>query len=167
AAGQHRGLRGGARRAAGAIMSGSSVGRAGGPAGALQEALAAQNAAIFGYGVAGAYMSGAQQSTATTFWNDHRSAGDTLAAMLRARGAPPAAAQASYKMPFAVHDRGQAVALALYLEDGVTAAYLGLVGAAGQASLRAFGAEAMQAAAVRATYWRGSALAFPGLPATR
>jgi hypothetical protein len=148
-------------------MSGNSVSGGGAAVGALQGALAAQNAAIFGYGVAGAYLSGTQRSTATAFWNDHRSAGDTLAAMLRARGAQPAAAEASYKMPFAVHDRDQAVALALYLEDGVTAAYLGLVGAASQASLRAFGAEAMQTASVRATYWRGSALAFPGLPAPR
>ena len=131
---------------------------------ALQGALAAENAAIFGYGVAGAYMSGAQQSTATAFWNAHRSAGDTLAGLLRARGAQPAAADASYKLPFTVRDRSQAVALAIYLEDGVTAAYLGVVGATSQTGLREFGAEAMQASAVRATHWRGSAPAFPGLP---
>jgi Domain of unknown function (DUF4439) len=130
---------------------------------ALQDALAAENAAIFGYGVAGAYMSGAQRSTATAFWNAHRSAGDTLAGMLRARGAQPAAADASYKLPFTVRERSQAVALAVYLEDGVTAAYLGLVGATA-AGLREFGARAMQASAVRAAHWRGSSLAFPGLP---
>jgi hypothetical protein len=114
--------------------------------------------------VAGAYLSGAQQATATACWNDHRSAADTLAAMLRARGAQPAAADAVYKMPFAVHGAHQAVALAVFLEDGVTAAYLGLV-AAGDAGLRGFGARAMQDAAVRATGWRRSSVAFPGFPA--
>jgi hypothetical protein len=130
---------------------------------ALQEALGAENAAIYGYGMAGAYLSGTRRQAATAFWNEHRTAADTLAAMLRARGAQPAAADAIYKMPFAVHDGGQAVALAIYLEDGVTAGYLGLV-AAPPAGLREFGAVAMQASAVRAVYWRGSAEAFPGLP---
>lgn len=131
---------------------------------ALQGALAAENAAIFGYGVAGAYMSGAQKRTATAFWNAHRSAGDTLAGLLRARGAQPAAADASYKLPFTVRDRSQSVALAVYLEDGVTAAYLGVVGATAQAGLREFGAKAMQASAVRAARWRGASLTFPGRP---
>jgi hypothetical protein len=132
---------------------------------ALQAALAAENAAIFGYGMAGAFMTGRRRSAATSFWNEHRSAADTLTSMLLARGAEPVAASADYKMPFAVHGQRQAVALAAYLEDGVTTAYLGLVGATGQTALREFGAVAMRRPAVRATYWRGSGLAFPGMPA--
>ncbi|HEY2576633.1 MAG TPA: ferritin-like domain-containing protein [Streptosporangiaceae bacterium] len=134
-------------------------------AGALQSALAAENAAIFGYGVAGAYLSGAQRAAATAFWNDHRSAGDTLAAMLRARGAQPAAAGDAYKLPFPVHTAHDAVSLAIFLEDGVTAAYLGLV-AGGGTGLRGFAARAMQDSAVRSSYWRGSCQAFPGFPAS-
>ncbi len=130
----------------------------------LQDALAAENAAIFGYGVAGAYLTGARQATATVFWNDHREARDRLAALLRARGQPPAAADDAYKLPFRVHDAAGAVSLAIFLEDGVTTAYLGLVGA-GDAGLRTFGARAMQDSAVRAAFWRGSAVAFPGITA--
>lgn len=133
-------------------------------AGALQGALAAENAAIYGYGVAGAYLSGARQAAATTCWDDHRSARDLLTAMLRARGAQPAAAEAIYKLPFTVGDARQAVALAVFLEDGVTAAYLGLV-ADGESGLREFGATSMQRSAVRAAFWRGSTVAFPGFPA--
>jgi hypothetical protein len=132
---------------------------------ALQAVLAAENAAIFGYGVAGAYLSGAQRAAATAFWNDHRSAGDTLAAMLRARGAQPAAADDVYKLPFPVHTAHDAISLAIFLEDGVTAAYLGLV-AGGGTGLRGFGAKAMQDSAVRSSYWRGSSQTFPGFPAT-
>lgn len=132
---------------------------------ALQAALAAENAAIFGYGVAGAYLTGTRQATATSYWNDHRTAADTLTSMLRARGSQPAAASAAYRMPFAVHTARTAAALAAYLEDGVAAAYLGVVGA-GDAALRQFAALAMQTTAVRGAFWRGSAAAFPGL-ATR
>ena len=132
---------------------------------ALQAALAAENAAVFGYGVAGAYLTGTRQATATTYWNDHRTAGDTLASLLRARGVQPAAADAAYKMPFAVRTAKQAASLAVDLEDGVTTGYLGLV-ADGDVTLRRMGALAMQACAVRAAYWRGSTVAFPGLPAS-
>jgi Domain of unknown function (DUF4439) len=133
---------------------------------ALQGALAAENAAIFGYGVAGAHLTGRQRATATAYWNEHRSARDTLAGLLRAGGEQPAAAAGVYKLPFGVHTAAEAVSLAIFLENGVTAAYLGLVGA-GDAGLRGFGARAMQDAAIRATSWRGSTEAFPGMPGGR
>jgi len=56
----------------------------------------------------------------------------------------------------------ESVALATVLEDRVSGAYLGLVGLSDPA-LRAFGARAVAAAALRAAAWRGSTLAFPGL----
>jgi hypothetical protein len=130
---------------------------------ALQRALAAENAAIYGYGVAGAYLTGTRRATATAFWNDHRSAADKLAAMLRAHGAQPAAADAAYKLPFPVRDARRAAALATFLEDGLTAVYLGVAGGA-DAALRKFGGLAMQDCAVRAAIWRGSSEAFPGFP---
>ena len=54
--------------------------------------------------------------------------------------------------------------LAALLEDGLVRAYLGLV-ALDDATLRGFGAGEMQAAAIRAAYWRGGTTAFPGLNA--
>ena len=129
---------------------------------ALQAALAAENAAIFGYGVAGAHLTGSSQATAERDWTGHNQARDALAAMISARGAAPAAAQAYYQLPFRVHDASSAIRLAAYLEDGVTRAYLGLVAVSDQ-RLRRFGAMAMQDTAQRAASWRGSTLAFPGL----
>lgn len=131
---------------------------------ALQAALAAEQAAIYGYGVAGAHLGGASQATAQQYWTSHRTARDTLTAMIAARGATPVAALAYYDLPFPVTGSASAEELAAHLEDGVTAAYLNLV-AVGDASLRNFGALAMQAAAGRAARWRGSTIAFPGLPA--
>jgi hypothetical protein len=129
---------------------------------ALQAALAAENAAIFGYGVAGAHLTGSAQATAGQDWTGHNQSRDTLAAMISGRGAVPVAAQASYRLPFRVHETATAMALAAYLEDGVTQAYLGLVAVSDQ-RLRQFGAIAVQAAAQRAASWRGSTQAFPGL----
>jgi hypothetical protein len=132
---------------------------------ALQAALAAEDAAIYGYGVAGAQLSGTSQTTAQQYWTEHRQARDKLAAMITARGATPVAAQAYYDLPFPVSDAVTARELAGRLEDGVTAAYLGIVAVSGQ-QLRTFGAVAMQRPAERALYWRGSTVAFPGMDAT-
>ena len=129
---------------------------------ALQAALAAENAAIFGYGVAGAHLTGSGLAAAEQDWTRHNEARDTLAAMIRRLGAAPAATRAFYQLPFRVHDAASAMALAAYLEDGVTKAYLGLVAVRDQ-RLRRFGALAMQGTAQRAAFWRGSTQAFPGL----
>ena len=58
----------------------------------LQAALAAEDAAIFGYGVAGAHLSGSRMSAAETYWTTHNKARDTLTAMIAALGATPGAA---------------------------------------------------------------------------
>jgi hypothetical protein len=132
---------------------------------ALQAVLAAENAAIYGCGVAGAYLSGGQLDAITSGWNAHRARRDQVEAMLRSRGAQPAAALPAYRLPHAVNGPGDAVSLALLIEDRVTAAYAGLV-AVPDAALRTFAAAAMQDAANRAAVWRGGTIAFPGLPAS-
>jgi hypothetical protein len=132
---------------------------------ALQAALAAENAAIYGCGVAGAHLSGEQLDAITRAWNAHRARRDQLEAMVRSRGAEPAAALPSYRLPQPVSGPRDAVSVAMLIEDRVTAAYLRLV-ALPDAGLRTFGALAMQEAAVRAAIWRGRTIAFPGLPAS-
>jgi len=129
---------------------------------ALQTALDAENAAVYGYGPVGAHLTGTMQKAAVRYWVAHQMARDTLAAMITALGAQPVAAAAAYQLPFPVHDEQTAAALAALLEDRVAAAYLGLV-ALSDARLRMFGARALQSAALRATSWRGQSLAFPGL----
>jgi hypothetical protein len=151
-----------------AASSGPASGPASGPVSAvqaLQAALAAEDAAIFGYGVAGAHLSGNRKSAAEQDWTGHNKARDTLTAMISALGATPAAAQAFYQLPFEVNDAASAAKLAAYLEEGVTRAYLGIVAVRDQ-RLRTFGALAMQSSAKRAAFWRGTTEAFPGLSPT-
>jgi len=132
---------------------------------ALQAALAAEDAAIFGYGVTGAHLSGNRKSAAEQDWTGHNEARDTLTAMISALGATPGAGQAFYRLPFQVNDAASAAKLAAYLEEGVTRAYLGIV-AVNDQRLRTFGALAMRSSAERAAFWRGTTEAFPGLSPT-
>jgi Domain of unknown function (DUF4439) len=129
---------------------------------ALQAALAAEHAAVYGYGVAGALMQGNDQDIARSYWRLHQDARDTLTAMISRLGATPVAASAAYDLPFTVNDAASARRLAVYIEEGVTRAYLGVV-AVSDAGLRAFGALAMQEPADRATAWSGQTTAFPGM----
>jgi hypothetical protein len=144
-------------------MSAISVTRAG--LQALQAVLAAEHAAVYGYGVAGAMLSGTKRAKALSDWMAHKEARDTLQVMITKLGAAPVAASAAYELPFTVHDARSARLLAAALEDGVTQAYLGLV-AVPDGTLRTFGALAMQPPANRAAAWRGSTVAFPGMPSS-
>jgi hypothetical protein len=84
--------------------------------------------------------------------------------MLRARRTQPAAASVAYQLPIHVQTSGDAVSLAVLIEDRIATTYLGLV-ALGSPAVRKFGALQLQAAALRAAAWRGNTVAFPGLPA--
>jgi Domain of unknown function (DUF4439) len=132
--------------------------------GALQAALAAEQAAAYGYGVVGSHLSGTQAESATADWVTHQAAADKLDGLLAAGGATGGPAGVAYQLPGPVHTAVQAVALAATLEDQVTSAYLDVV-ARGSRDLRMLGAQQARAAALRAARWRGTTVAFPGLPA--
>jgi hypothetical protein len=131
---------------------------------ALQTALAAEQAACYGYGVVGARLpqGSAGQFAAGTDWVAHMRARDQLSALITARGGTPAPAAVAYQLPGPVHTPAAARALAVTLEDRVAQAYLGLV-ALPNSGLRSFGAQQVRAAALRAEAWRGATQAFPGL----
>jgi hypothetical protein len=129
---------------------------------ALQAALAAEHAAVYGYGVAGAHLAGRGRALARRDWAAHEAARDALAAMLTARGVTPVAAATSYQLPFPVTSARAAVALAALLEDRVAACYLALVALTDQ-GLRMLGARSLAAAALRAAAWRGHTVPFPGM----
>jgi hypothetical protein len=153
-------------RAARARAAGARAARVGAArVGALQAALAAEHAAIYGYGVVGAHLTGTTLAAATSDWIAHQVARDSLEALLRSSGAQPVAAAVAYRLPHPVRNSAEAKSLAVILEDRVTAAYLGVV-AVTSAAIREFGARGVVAAARRAVTWRGRTVAFPGLPAS-
>ncbi|GHB77389.1 hypothetical protein GCM10010377_79640 [Streptomyces viridiviolaceus] len=129
---------------------------------ALQAALAAEHAAVYGYGVVGGRIGEGRRAEARAAYDAHRARRDVLAREVRDLGGRPVAAAAGYALPFAVPDTGAAVRLAAELEDRVAGVYSDLVRAAG-GERRASAAEALREAAVRAVRWRGGSVAFPGL----
>jgi len=135
-----------------------------GATGALQAVLAAEHAAVYGYGVVGAYLTGGSRTAATADWVAHQNARDELEVMLRSRGSQPGPAAVAYQLPIPVRTSAQAASLAVILEERIAAAYIGLV-ALSTPALRELGALQLRESALRAAFWRGSTVAFPGLTA--
>lgn len=129
---------------------------------ALQEALAAEHAAVYGYAVVGAHLSGRDRALATRHLDAHRAARDELEAVIRERDGVPATALAGYALPFEVTGRSSARRLAGRLERATAGAYAGLVGAS-RDDVRRHAALAMQDCAVRQARWTGTADPLPGL----
>lgn len=129
---------------------------------ALQAALAAEHAAVYGYGVVGGRIGDGQRAEARTAYDAHRARRDALVREVKDLGGRPVAASAGYALPFQVPDSAAAVRLAAELEDRVAGVYADLVRAAG-GGRRTLAAEALRETAVRAVRWRGESVAFPGL----
>ena len=151
----------------------TGVGHPTGPAEeeALNAALAAEHAAVWGYGVVGAALPVDEREPAVAAGVAHRDARDALVAVLSERGVEPVGAEAGYAVPFPVLSAVDAAALAVALEDGVAAAWVRLLGAATEASLRERAVATLSATEVRAVGWRilagqtPATRALPGLPA--
>ncbi|GAA2377009.1 MULTISPECIES: ferritin-like domain-containing protein [Streptomyces] len=129
---------------------------------ATQAALAAEHAAVYGYGVVGGRIGDDRLQEARDGYAAHRARRDALARTVRALGGTPEGAAPAYTLPFAVPDAAAAVRLAAELESRVAAVYADLVRAS-EGALRREAAGALREAAVRSVRWRGSGVAFPGL----
>lgn len=129
---------------------------------ALQAALAAEHAAVYGYGVVGGRIGEGRRAEARAAYDAHRARRDALAREVRDLGGRPVAAAAAYALPFAVPDAPAAARFAAELEERVAAVYSDLVRAT-EGGRRGEAAGALREAAVRAVRWRGGSVAFPGL----
>jgi len=129
---------------------------------ALQAALAAEHAAVYGYGVVGGRIRAERRTEARAAYDAHRARRDALTREVRDLGGTPVAAAAGYALPFPVPDSAAAVRLATELEDRVAGVYSDLVRATG-GERRRMAAGALREAAVRAVRWSGESVAFPGL----
>jgi hypothetical protein len=135
----------------------------------LLAALAAEEAAIYAYGIIGVHLSGSGVDDARTAEAAHRNRRDVLVSKLAALHASTAPQPAAYELPFAVSTPADAYKLAIHVEDGVTAAWRAVLPATERAD-RSDALGAMTESAVRATRWRRLAgvspvtLPFPGKP---
>ena len=134
---------------------------------ALAAALVIEHQAVYGYGVAGAHLSGRGRADALAALDAHRLRRDELAALLiRAGGTPPVAAPA-YVLPSPVHDVDGARSLCAALEEACAGAAWDLVAASAvRTPARALAVGWLAAAATAAVAWHDPAPgpALPGQP---
>lgn len=136
----------------------------------LAGALAAEEAAIYAYGVIGVNLSGeGKRDQARAAEQVHRGRRDWLVGRLDQIKASVAPSPAGYELPFPVTDQASALKLAVHIEDGVAQAWRPLLPVTEDAD-RNTALSALIDAAVRATRWRRLAgvspvtLPFPGRP---
>ena len=153
------------------MADGTTEPSAAGETEALDAALAAEHAAVWGYGVVGTTLPEQGRPLATAAENAHRDARDRLVALLSEQGADPVGPEGAYEVPFPVLSEADAAALAVTLEDGVAAAWVRVLAAAAGPGTRELAVGALGSTELRAVDWRARAgtspvtTPFPGLPA--
>jgi hypothetical protein len=134
---------------------------------AAQRALAAEHAAVYGYGAAAPRLPRRLAAAARRDFDAHRQARDRLADLVAAGGATPTPAPPAYDLDPPPRTPADALALLVSLEEATAAGYAGLLAATDDAGTRRLAVAALQGAAVRATDWRlaaGTAPATEALP---
>ena len=137
---------------------------------ALSDALAAEHAAIWGYGVVGAALPEKNRQQAEDAEAAHRAVRDQVEALLAGRKAAVVDAQGAYALPFPVLSAVDAASLGVVLEDGVAKAWVRVLDQAAERSTRELAVGTLGATEVRAVGWRVAAgkspvtSPFPGLP---
>jgi len=118
----------------------------------LTALLAAEHAAVYGYGVLGAQLDEPNRMLAQQAFDAHRVRRDQLAARLGTTAPGPLAAY-----DVVVSSKTGAVALAIRLEQGLAVRWRDLVGGTTDRQLRVLAVGGLQESAVRAAVWRRTA----------
>ncbi|MCU1603433.1 MAG: uncharacterized protein JWO22_4142 [Frankiales bacterium] len=122
----------------------------------LTELLAAEHAAVYGYGVLGAHLDDRRRVAALSAYDAHRVLRDSLLARLSARSLPTPAPALAYASP-----AGTPAQQAIALEDGLCVLWRDLVASTDSTDLRGLAVRALSDAAVRAVRWRQSTRQHP------
>jgi hypothetical protein len=134
---------------------------------AVQQCLAAEHAAVYGYGVVGGVLSdiagaGDLRTYAQDCYDAHRARRDALTAVLTRNGQTPVAAHAAYRLPGPVVGSSGCRALARQIERRSAAVYAFAVSKTSNGS-RAMAVDALTDCALRETGWGAEPRAFPGV----
>lgn len=128
---------------------------------ALANVVAAEDAAIYGYGVVAGQLSGRAAMRARRALREHVQMRDRWATALAEAGDPVPAPQIAYALPFPVYTAQAARALAAVMDERVVGWYADLA-AAGTNEERGEAVSWARACATRAVTWGASPQAFPG-----
>ncbi len=145
--------------------------RARSPVDALQAALAAEHAAVWVYGLAGAFVPDALAGQLDEAAAAHQARRDATERTLIDAGARPVPAEPGYLTPEPVTDAASALRLVITAETDAAATWRSVVERSpAELGLREAALDALTQAAVRATRWRATAgitpltVPFPGTP---
>lgn len=136
---------------------------------ALQNALAAENAALWLYGTASAFVTGSAGTELVEAMRSVRDLRDATAARLTAGGATPKPAEPAYVVPIRVTGRSSALAALGLAESGGTVAWRSVLEHTDDHALRSAALAALIDTAVRQTRWRrlsGQSPASVAMPGT-
>jgi hypothetical protein len=133
---------------------------------ALQDCLAAEHAACFGYGVVGGALAGipdttAEETRAEAYYVAHRHARDELSELIASLDSDPVAAEPAYATP-PVATALACTRLARTLEQRTASVYAYAVSQTTD-DTRAIATDALTDCALRAAAWGAPADPFPGL----
>src|SRR3954469_22918971 len=124
---------------------------------ALGQALAAEHAAVWGYGVVGAVLDEKSRPPAEDAEAARRDVRDQVSALLAGREADVVDAEGGYALPFPVLSEVDAAALGAGPEDGGAGAWDRVLDQAAERSTRELAVTALSNAEVRAVNWRATA----------
>lgn len=136
---------------------------------ALQDCLAAEHAAVYGYGVVGGVLAGhpsadpVLRDLASSAYVEHRRRRDDLTDLISSRDAEPVAAEPAYRVPAKVTSVGECQALARQVEERCAQVYASAVARCVEDD-RERTARGLNACAVRGVAWGSRPEPFPGVP---
>jgi len=131
---------------------------------AVQDALGAEHAALWVYGLVSAFLpadfgAAVQEGSIT-----HRARRDATELMLNGAGQSPRSAEPAYVTPQPVTDQASAIAVLVVAEADAAVAWRAVLERTDVKSLRTTALTALTDAAVRATRWRRAAGETPATP---
>ncbi|WP_067548592.1 ferritin-like domain-containing protein [Nocardia crassostreae] len=137
---------------------------------ALMDALSAEYAAVYAYGVIAAYANSDRAKLVSEYTAAHRVRRDATADALKSLGAGVPAPDAAYTAPFVVDDPIPAAKLAVTVETDCATAWRAAVETADTPDVRRTALEALTESAVRLATWQSvlganpPTVAFPAQP---
>lgn len=121
--------------------------------GALFDAVALENATIYGYGVVSAHANPERNPLVSRLMAEHRSRREEALAKLAARSVPAPLPAVGYQLPMEVKTPTDAAKLALRMEEDAAVAWRAVVEQATDDQDRAFAVTALTESAVAAAHW--------------
>lgn len=137
---------------------------------ALIDALSAEYAAVYAYGVIAAYANPDRERLVAEYTAAHRVRRDSTIDALKALSAPVPAPAAAYTTPFVVNDPIPAAKLAITVESDTAAAWRAAVEKADTPEVRRTAIDGLTECALRLATWQSilganpPTVAFPGQP---